>query len=249
MADHATLITEEFQRGGIFVTRQIWVSHLFGTLSLSDDIACAVRALHSMVHYTALLEPLLGTGVTLSDIFTTLSMAWVLVVCGLVGAFVASTYKWGDLVFGCFGLFYICQVLTYVPSGRALNQHRLHVGIASSDMLLDLRRGRCYDLSASAIYAAQTISAPSFSCSIPSAGHAMKVAMLSLTGEMIWYGILDSFSGPILLFFFLWNLTRSTLALSVRFRASILVRGTELLPQWPPVKLRLLLVQTELEHC
>ena len=30
--------------------------------------------------------------------------------------------------------------------------------------------------------------------------------VISVTSEMIWYGILDIFAGPIFLFFFLWNL-------------------------------------------
>ena len=54
-----------------------------------------------------LLELLLATGLTLSDIFTAMFMAWVFVVCGLVGALVASTYKWGFFVLGCIALFYI----------------------------------------------------------------------------------------------------------------------------------------------
>ena len=57
-----------------------------------------------------LLSLLLGTGVSLSDIFTTLFMGEVLVVAGLVGALVHSTYKWGYYVFGLFALFYVWYV-------------------------------------------------------------------------------------------------------------------------------------------
>ena len=57
-----------------------------------------------------LLELLLATGLSLSDIFTTLFMAIVLVVAGLVAALVPSTYKCGYYVFGVFALFYIWYV-------------------------------------------------------------------------------------------------------------------------------------------
>ena len=57
-----------------------------------------------------LLELLLATGLSLSDIITTLFMAVVVVITGLVGALVPSTYKWGYYVFGVFALFYIWYV-------------------------------------------------------------------------------------------------------------------------------------------
>ena len=51
-----------------------------------------------------LLELLLATGLSLSDIFTTLFMSIVLVITGLVGALVPSTYKWGYFTFGVLAL-------------------------------------------------------------------------------------------------------------------------------------------------
>ena len=57
-----------------------------------------------------LLSVLLATGLSLSDIMTTLFMGIFMVVCGLVGALVSSTYKWGFYVFGCAALFYIWYV-------------------------------------------------------------------------------------------------------------------------------------------
>ena len=62
-----------------------------------------------------LLELLLATGLSLSDIFTTLFMSVVLVITGLVGALVPSTYKWGYFTFGVLALFYIWWVLS-IPS-------------------------------------------------------------------------------------------------------------------------------------
>ena len=57
-----------------------------------------------------LLELLLATGLSLSDIFTTLFMGVVLVITGLVAALVPSTYKWGYYTFGVAALFYIWWV-------------------------------------------------------------------------------------------------------------------------------------------
>ncbi|KAF9235241.1 hypothetical protein BU15DRAFT_89610 [Melanogaster broomeanus] len=54
-----------------------------------------------------LLGLLLVTGMSASDILTTMFFSWVLVVSGLVGALVASSYKWAYYVFGLFALFYI----------------------------------------------------------------------------------------------------------------------------------------------
>ena len=54
-----------------------------------------------------LLELLLATGLSFSDILTTLFMAWVVVVTALVGALVRSTYKWGYYALGLTALLYI----------------------------------------------------------------------------------------------------------------------------------------------
>ena len=78
-----------------------------------------------------LLELLLATGLTLSDIFTTIFMGWVLVVCGLVGAFVPTTYKWGFYVFGLFALFYIpFNVLTLRPNCNLPLQYHIQALMA-----------------------------------------------------------------------------------------------------------------------
>ena len=63
-----------------------------------------------------LLELLLATALNLSDIMTTLFMGIVLVVMGLVGSLVRSTYKWGFFTFGVAALFYIWSVYLSLPS-------------------------------------------------------------------------------------------------------------------------------------
>ena len=54
-----------------------------------------------------LFELLLATGLSYSDIALTAFVADVLVVNGLIGALVPSTYKWGYFTFGCVALLYI----------------------------------------------------------------------------------------------------------------------------------------------
>ncbi|KAI0646985.1 heat shock protein 30 [Trametes meyenii] len=165
----ATPITAEFSRGNTN-TRQIWyVRYIqwFITLPL------------------LLLELLLATGLSLSDIFTTMFMAWVLVVCGLVGALVSSTYKWGYFVLGCMTLFYIWYVLlghgprsTFAAGGVVRSGYIRSSGYLSLLLLL-------YPIA--------------WGCS--EGGN-----VISPTGEMIWYGILDLLAGPVFLFVLLWGL-------------------------------------------
>ncbi|KAH9928755.1 uncharacterized protein B0H18DRAFT_1117935 [Fomitopsis serialis] len=91
----ATPITAEF-RGN--ETRQIWY----------------VRYIQWFINFpTLLLAMLLATSLPLSDIVTTLFMSLVIVVSGLVGALVHSTYKWGYYTFGVVALFYIWYVLLW----------------------------------------------------------------------------------------------------------------------------------------
>lgn len=66
---------------------------------------------------------LLTTGVPLSDILVTLFMSIVLVVCGLVGALVHSTYKWGYYTFGCTALLYIWCVASVDTSHLLVADH------------------------------------------------------------------------------------------------------------------------------
>lgn len=59
-----------------------------------------------------LLELLLATGLSISDIVLAAFAAVVLVISGLVGALVPSDYKWGYYVFGACALIYVWYVPT-----------------------------------------------------------------------------------------------------------------------------------------
>ena len=76
--------------------------------SLSNIRPQYVRYIQYFINFPLLLlSVLLGTGLSLSDIMTTLFMGATVVICGLVGALVHSTYKWGFYTFGCVALFYV----------------------------------------------------------------------------------------------------------------------------------------------
>lgn len=166
----ATPIPVEFRGNGGNPTRQIWY----------------VRYIQWFITFPLLLlEVLLVTGLSLSDIFTTLFMGIVLVICGLVGALVHSTYKWGFYVFGVIALFYIWYILlwhgprtTFAADGAFRSQY---IGAASYLSFMLLTYPICW------------------ACS--EGGN-----VISPTSEMIWYGILDIFTGPVFLFFFLFKL-------------------------------------------
>ncbi|KAI0785707.1 heat shock protein 30 [Abortiporus biennis] len=166
----ATPIPVEFRGHGGDPTRQIWY----------------VRYIQWFITFPLiLLELLLVTGLSLSDIFTTIFMALVLVVSGLVGALVHSTYKWGFYVFGLASLFYIWYVLlwhgtrtTFAANGAFRTQY---IAAASYLSFMLFTYPLCWALSEGS-------------------------NVISPTSEMIWYGILDILSGPVFLFFFLWQL-------------------------------------------
>ncbi|KAI0670320.1 heat shock protein 30 [Trametes maxima] len=132
-----------------------------------------------------LLELLLATGLSLSDIFTTLFMSIVLVITGLVASLVHSTYKWGYYTFGVAALFYIWYVLLW---------HGPHTTFAAGGAL---RSG--YLLAAGYLSLLLLLYPIAWAC-------AEGGNVITVTSEMIWYGILDILAGPVFLFFFLWEL-------------------------------------------
>lgn len=67
-----------------------------------------------------LIVLLFSTGLALSDILITAFFAWVVVITGLVGGLVRSSYKWGYYVFGLFAMFYVW----YVPHFNHLQLSR-----------------------------------------------------------------------------------------------------------------------------
>lgn len=166
----ATPIATEFRDSGDGETRQIWY----------------VRYIQWFISFPlVLLSVLLTTGLSLSDITTTLFMSEVVVISGLVGALVHSTYKWGYFAFGATALLYIWYSLlvngprTAFPGAGAFKTgYWLSAGYLSFMLIT-------YPIC--------------WACSEGS-------NIITPTSEMIWYGILDLLTGPIFLVFFLFQL-------------------------------------------
>ncbi|KAM5541727.1 hypothetical protein V8D89_004456 [Ganoderma adspersum] len=165
----ATPIQPQFNRDGNS-TRQIWY----------------VRYIQYFITFPLLLLLLLlATGLAFADIFTTLFMAWVVVVTGLVGALVRSSYKWGYFALGILALFYIWYSLLFnaprssFAVGGAMRS-RYWAGAAYFSFLLFL-----YPIAWAICEGSNNISP---------------------TGEFIWYGILDVLAGPVFLFLYLASL-------------------------------------------
>ncbi|EKM51799.1 uncharacterized protein PHACADRAFT_187203 [Phanerochaete carnosa HHB-10118-sp] len=163
----ATPITTEFRATG---TRQIWY----------------VRYIQWFINFPLLLVLILtATGLALTDILTIAFWAWVVVVCGLVGALVRSSYKWGYYVFGLVAFVYIwIAILGFGP----------HTTSNAGD---GMRSGY---IQGSGFVVLITLLYPiAWACS-------EGANVISPTSEMVWYGILDLLLGPFFLFFFVFGI-------------------------------------------
>jgi len=159
-----TIIAAEF---GSQPTRQIWW----------------VRYIQWFINAPLLLLGLLLlTGLSTSDIMTTLFFSWVVVVCGLVGALTHSSYKWGFFAFGLFSLFYIwwrlhghARRFPFRTGGVATRGYH---GSAGYLCFIWMLYPICWGLSEGS-------------------------NRITPTSEMVFYGILDIFAGPIFLAIFM----------------------------------------------
>lgn len=140
----------------------------------------------------------------LSDILTTAFFAWVVVVTGLVGALTPTTYKWGYFVMGVAGLFYIWYVLQTshsISRGCSLCACRSVLLFHGPSTTFAAGQGmRTGFIRGAGFVAFITMLYPiAWGCS--EGGN-----VISPTGEMVWYGILDLILGPLFLFYFVWGL-------------------------------------------
>jgi len=159
----STPVLTEFRddRGGI---RAIWFSRYI------DWVLTAPLLLTTL---------LLSTGVPLSELFMTIFASIFAVVCGLIGALVPSTYKWGFFTFGVSALFYIWYHV-FFPSASAASYLGSDIGFGY----------RLYSIGLMFIAGLYPI------CWGLSEGGNV----ISPTGEMVFYGVLDIISKPLFLF-------------------------------------------------
>jgi bacteriorhodopsin len=165
----AAAIVAEWSRGHTYA-RQIWY----------------VRFIQWFINFPLLLILLLSTtGLPLSDILTTSFFAWFVVVCGLVGALVATIYKWGYFVFGVLALMYIWSTLLGHGPRTTFNAG---AGVRSGYV-----RGAGFVVFITMLYP--------IAWGLSEGGN-----VISPTGEAIFYGILDLLLGPIFLYYFIFGL-------------------------------------------
>ncbi|KAI0032069.1 family A G protein-coupled receptor-like protein [Vararia minispora EC-137] len=129
-----------------------------------------------------LLTLYIGTGFPLQGVFSALFLSDVAVVCGLVGALVQTSYKWGYYVIGVFALFYVIghmfttPVAWPSPTGRSRGAYNgSAVVLATLALIYPLVWGLC------------------------EGGNE-----LSVIAEMIWYGIMDVLIFSFFVAYFLW---------------------------------------------
>ncbi|GJE85618.1 family A G protein-coupled receptor-like protein [Phanerochaete sordida] len=163
----ATPIQTEFRAQG---TRQIFY----------------VRYIQWFINFPLLLILMLfATGLAMTEILTTAFFAWIVVVCGLVGALIQSSYKWGFFTFGLVAMFYIWTVLLGHGPRTTFN--------AGPGMRTGYIRG-------SGVITLLLLLYPiCWACS--EGGN-----VISPTSEAVWYGVLDLLLGPFYLLYFIFSL-------------------------------------------
>jgi bacteriorhodopsin len=129
-------------------------------------------------------------------------MSWVVVFSGLAGAFNTTHYKWGYYVFGVVALLYIAFVIsiTFDLSTYTMFCSWLllaHARTSTFDAGPAIRSS--YVGSAAFLAAVWLIYPVAWACS-------EGANVIGISGEIIWYGVLDILSGPVFLLFFLYRL-------------------------------------------
>ncbi|KAJ8296664.1 Protein FDD123 [Rhodotorula toruloides] len=134
-----------------------------------------------------LLELLLVTGLPLSQIFSVLFFDLVMIETGLIGALVASRYKWGFYAFGCAALLYITYFLL-VPGRRS--SQRLGTDFHKS-------------YSTGALYLSLIWLVYPIIWGVADGGN-----YITPTSEMVAYGVLDILAKPVFSVVHLMSLSR-----------------------------------------
>ena len=123
-----------------------------------------------------LTELLLTAGLPINIIVSTIFADVVMIICGLIGGLVPSEYKWAFYVFGCVAMFWIFW--------------NLISGIKSAENIGGSKRRRNYIILISWILVLWSIYPIAW-------GLCEGSNVISVTGEMIFYGILDILTKPV----------------------------------------------------
>ncbi|GAC93584.1 hypothetical protein PHSY_001149 [Pseudozyma hubeiensis SY62] len=134
-----------------------------------------------------LLEILLVSGLPLSTVFITIFFDLVMIITGLIGSLVESTYKWGFYTMGCVAMFYVFWVI-YGPGLKSAS----HLGD-------DFKKAYLY--SSLVLTILWTLYPVAW-------GLADGGNVISPDGEMVFYGVLDLLAKPVFALFHLFSLRR-----------------------------------------
>ncbi|KAI4754734.1 family A G protein-coupled receptor-like protein [Aureobasidium sp. EXF-3400] len=154
-----------------------------------------VRGMNREIFYVRYIDWFITTPLLLLDLMLTAAMPWptllfiilvdeVMIVTGLVGALVRSSYKWGYFVFGCVALFYIIWVLVW--------EGRRHANVLGKDV------GRCFTLCGS-LTTLLWILYP-IAWGVCEGGN-----VISPDSEAVFYGILDLIAKPVFGALLIWG--------------------------------------------
>ncbi len=122
-----------------------------------------------------LAELLLTAGCPTNIILATIFADIVMIVTGLVGAFVVSTYKWGYFVFGCLAMFY---VFWHIFDGFATARR------------IDARVFKAYSVLSFILVGLWMLYPIAW-------GLAEGANLISVNAEMVFYGVLDVLAKPV----------------------------------------------------
>jgi len=154
-----------------------------------------VRGMNREIFYVRYIDWFITTPLLLLDLMLTAAIPWptllfiilvdeVMIVTGLVGALVRSSYKWGYFVFGCVALFYIIWVLVW--------EGRRHANVLGKDV------GRCFTMCGS-LTALLWILYP-IAWGVCEGGN-----VISPDSEAVFYGILDLIAKPVFGALLIWG--------------------------------------------
>jgi len=154
-----------------------------------------VRGVNREIFYVRYIDWFITTPLLLMDLLLTAAMPWpsvlfvvlvdeVMIVTGLVGALVKSSYKWGYFVFGCVALFYILYVLVW--------EARRHANAMGSDV------GKAFLICGSLTAFLWTLYPIAW-------GLCEGGNIISPDSEAVFYGILDLLAKPVFGALLIWG--------------------------------------------
>ncbi|KAI5364573.1 Putative archaeal/bacterial/fungal rhodopsin, rhodopsin, retinal binding, yro2-like, 7TM [Septoria linicola] len=167
-----------------------------------------VAGVNREIYYARYIDWVITTPLLLTDLMLTAAMPWptimfvilvdeVMIITGLIGALVFSSYKWGYFVFGCVALVYIVYVLVW--------EARIHAKNISSEA------GKAF-LYCGSLTAFLWIMYP-IAWGVSEGGN-----IIAPDSEAVFYGILDFLAKPVFGALLIWghrNITPAQLGLTI----------------------------------